>query len=432
MKTRSMFKRVVVIAFIVIVLIGIAVWMWLPGYKELSYPSAGISNNAEHIVRGKYIAQAGNCFGCHTTRGGAPFAGGRELRTVYGTFIAPNITPDAKTGLGQWSADDFWRALHYGKSRDGSLLYPAFPYPNYTKISRADADALFAYLKTIPAVEQPNKVHDLKFPYNQRYLLRVWQGLYFEPGVFKVDARQSEVWNRGAYLVEGLGHCGACHTTRNLLGGPDSGLFLAGALIPTEDWYAPSLTSRQEAALAQKDTKEIVSLLRAGVSSHHAVFGPMADVVYDSLQHLAEPDVHAMAVYLQSLPQQDKDHSPKRAFSKEDEKSIMDLGRSIYEDKCVECHSADGKGFPPRYPPLVGNRSLLAKEPVNVIRIVLNGGFPPGTASNPQPFGMPPYGPSLSDKEIAAVVSYIRGSWGNEGSIVIPSEVNRYRSMPID
>jgi mono/diheme cytochrome c family protein len=232
--------------------------------------------------------------------------------------------------------------------------------------------------------------------------------------------------------VEGLGHCGACHTTRNYLGGPDSGSFLAGALIPTEDWYAPSLTSKQEAALAQQDVKEIASLLRTGVSSHHAVFGPMADVIYDSLQHLTEPDVNAMAIYLKSLPQQDKDHSPKRTFSKADEKSIMDLGRSIYEDKCVECHSTNGKGFPSAYPPLAGNQSLLAREPVNAIRIVLNGGFPPGTAHNPQPFGMSPYGPSLNDNEIAAVVSYIRGTWGNNGNIVTPSEVNKYRSVPID
>jgi mono/diheme cytochrome c family protein len=382
----------------------------------------------DNIARGEYLARAGDCMACHTARGGAPFAGGRALETPFGRVAAPNITPDRETGIGAWSADDFWGALHNGKSRDGRLLYPAFPYTNYTKVTRADADALFAYLQSLKPYRQPNRGHALRFPYNQQWALAAWRLMYFKPGVYQADKAKDAGWNRGAYLVEGLGHCSACHSSRNGLGASEAGL--SGGLIPQLGWYAPSLTSGSEAGLGSWDADHIVQLLRTGVSPRATVFGPMAEVVERSLQHLSVPDLTAMAAYLKSLPSTGEPRPPLVA-SPELER-IVRQGKGIYEQHCMDCHGSGGKGKPPAYPPLAGNRALTMDEPVNAIRVVLNGGFAPGTAGNPRPFGMPPYGPVLSDAEVAAVVTYVRASWGNAARPVTPAEVNRYRAVPLD
>jgi mono/diheme cytochrome c family protein len=387
-----------------------------------------------NIARGAYLARAGDCAACHTARGGAAYAGGRALDTPFGRLYGPNLTPDAATGIGAWSADDFWNALHNGVSRDGRLLYPAFPYTNYTKITRDDADALYAYLASLPPVRQPNHAHELRFPYNQQLTLAGWRLLWFRPGVHSGDKARPAEWNRGAYLVEGLGHCSACHSTRNVLGATSSanaGGGLSGGLIPTVGWYAPSLTSDREAGLGQWEVPHIVQLLRTGVSPRGAVFGPMAEVVGQSLQHLSEPDVRAMAVYLKSLPAGGGHVGQRPSFAPPPE-AVMKLGRQLYEKHCVDCHGSDGRGAGLAYPPLAGNRALTMDAPVNAIRIVLNGGFAPSTGGNPRPYGMPPYSPVLSDEETAAVVSYVRASWGNAAPMVTPAEVNKYRAVPLD
>ncbi|GAB3246411.1 cytochrome c [Chitinimonas naiadis] len=408
-------------------------WLWLPGWQVEPLGRPQPPADSAQIARGRYLATAGDCLACHTARGGQPYAGGRTIQTAYGSFVTPNITPATRTGMGNWSADDFWHALHYGRGKAGRFLYPAFPYPNYTKVTREDADALFAYLRSIPAVEQANPDHDLRFPYDQRGLLRIWQALYFRPGSYQPAPEHDTQWNRGAYLVQGLGHCGACHTSRNRLGGSDPRRELAGGLIPIQDWYAPSLTAQNEANLPATDTDELVSLLHTGVSNRHAVFGPMAEVVYQSLQHLEETDVRAMAIYLKSLPQSDAlAASDNTALPDHERLPMLALGLRLYRDNCLSCHGARGEGAPPAYPPLAGNRSLLVSNAVNPVRIVLNGGFPPGTKGNPRPYGMPPFGPSLNDKEVAAVVSYIRIAWGNQGEMVSPLTVERYRSVPVD
>ena len=379
-----------------------------------------------NIARGAYLARAGDCLACHTARGGAAYAGGRAIDTPFGRVLAPNITPDRDTGIGAWSADDFWNALHNGVARGGRLLYPAFPYTNYTKVTRDDADALYAYLRSLAPVRQRNLAHELRFPYNQQAMLAGWRLLYFKPGVQQPDPRRSPAWNRGAYLVEGLGHCSACHSERNRLGA--AGHDLSGGLIPAVGWYAPSLTSDAEAGLGQWDERHIVQLLRTGVSPQGAVFGPMAEVVRHSLQHLSEADAGAMAVYLKSLP---ADGARPRAAAAPSE-DVAKLGKKLYEQHCVDCHGAGGRGAAPAYPPLAGNRALTMAEPVNAIRIVLNGGFAPATAGNPRPYGMPPYSPLLSDAEVAAVVSYVRSSWGNAAGAVTPAQVNRYRAVPLE
>lgn len=400
-----------------------------PGGDQLSVPPV---NPAEQIKRGEYLARAGNCMACHTTRGGDAYAGGRAIATPFGSIYSSNITPDAQTGIGKWTSDDFWRAIHNGKSKDGKFLYPAFPYPNYTKVTRADADAIFAYFQTIPPVRHANREHELRFPYNQRILLAFWRTLYFKPGEFEAQAQQSPQWNRGAYLVQGLGHCAACHTARNALGGTIAEGDLAGGMIPMLNWYASSLTSDSESGLGAWNVQEISDLLKTGVSRQGAVFGPMAEVVGGSLQHLSQNDIDAMASYLKSLPATSGGHAHATMRTPGNEEATLKRGGKLYEQLCVECHRADGKGFPPAYPPLAGNQSLSANSALNPIRLVLNGGYPPSTAGNPRPYGMPPFGSTLNDEEVAAVVSYIRSSWGNNGALVSPVEVGRARGVPVE
>ena len=424
-------KRLLPIALVLIIPATVIGSQWLndPGSDV---PGTALANGAEQIARGAYLARAGDCMACHTARGGKPYAGGRAIPTQYGDIFAPNITPDAGTGIGKWTSNDFWRALHNGKSRNGKFLYPAFPYPNYTKVTRADSDAIFAYFQTLAPVQQANREHALRFPYNQRLLLAGWRALYFRPGVYAPVASQSVEWNRGAYLVQGLGHCSACHTSRNLFGASDNRTELAGGLIPMLNWYAPSLTADTEAGLGSWEQQHIVDLLKTGVSARGAVFGPMAEVVSASLQHLADGDVKAMAGYLKTLPQTDAPAPPQAIVFSQDLKSVMKSGAKLYEKHCVECHQASGVGTPPAYPVLAGNRALSMDSAINPIRMVLNGGYPPSTDGNRRPYGMPPFAHELNDAEVAAVVSYIRNAWGNRAGMVSPIEVSRLRGTPLD
>ncbi|HYD61145.1 MAG TPA: cytochrome c [Noviherbaspirillum sp.] len=400
------------------------------GLREDTGPPATLAG-ADAIARGAYLARAGDCQACHTARGGTPFAGGRAIRTPFGTIHAPNITPDKETGIGSWSADDFWRALHNGKGKDGKLLYPAFPYPNYTKVTRADSDALHAYFMSLPPVRQANKEPELRFPFNQRMLLVAWRALYFRPDIYTEQAQQNAEWNRGAYLVQGLGHCSACHTPRNILGATADKRDLGGGMIPMLDWYAASLTGESEAGLGNWEVQHLVDLMKTGISARGVVSGPMSEVVRESLQHLSDQDLRAMAVYLKSLPHGEPYVSNTAALTPEDERRIKQ-GAALYEKHCVECHKDTGTGEPPHFPPLAGNRAILLDSPVNPIRAVMHGGYPPSTGGNPRPFGMPPFGNVLSDEEAATVVSFIRNNWGNRASMVTGQQVNRYRTVQLD
>jgi len=395
-------------------------------FVPASSPAAWAATPA-NIARGAYLARAGDCVACHTARGGIDYAGGRALDTPFGRLYGPNLTPDMDTGIGRWSADDFWHALHNGKSRDGRLLYPAFPYPHYTKVSRDDADALYAFLRSLAPQRRPNQPHQLDFPYDQQLLLAGWRLLYFKPAVFAPTPARGAAWNRGAYLVEGLGHCSACHSTRNRLGASGDGL--EGGLIPTIGWYAPSLTASGEAGLGDWDQAHIVALLKTGVSPRGSATGPMAEVVARSLQHLDDGDLDAMAHYLKSLP--GSDAPPPYTGARAGDQLLAD-GRRLYASHCLDCHGAEGEGKAPAYPPLAGNRAVTLTPAVNAIRMVLNGGFPPGTAGNPRPYGMPPYGHELDDAQVAAVLTYVRTSWGNAAAPVTAQEVNRWRGAPLD
>jgi mono/diheme cytochrome c family protein len=430
-----MMKRItlsILVFIIAIVAIALAIFAWQSMTPDEQFPEPAPINDLDaYLKQGEYLVRAGDCIACHTPRGSPDYAGGRGIQTPFGTIYSPNITPDNATGIGTWTANDFWQALHHGKGKDGEFLYPAFPFTEYTKVTREDADAMFAYLQSIPAVHQPNKPHTLGFPYNLRFLLAGWRMLYFTPGVYREDNSQTLQWNRGAYLVQGLGHCSACHTPRNALGGlKDANL--GGGLIPVANWYAPSLTSDREAGLGTWEIADITALLKTGIAPHGTAFGPMAEVVRNSLQYMTTDDINAMAVYLKSLPKTESPSAQRASHNPQEAEQLMITGKRVYDAYCVECHQANGKGIAPAYPPLDGNRAITMQAANNPIRIVLHGGFPPSTQGNPRPYGMPPFGQLLSDQEVAGVVSYIRNSWSNESGYVTTVDVNKHRATPLD
>ncbi|MDB5931276.1 MAG: cytochrome c, class [Polaromonas sp.] len=406
-----------------------AVW-WLNLRDEADINTITTYTTSDsRIERGAYLARAGNCMTCHTARGGQPYAGGLGIATPFGTVFTSNLTPDSATGIGSWSNDHFWRALHNGRSKDGRLLYPAFPYTSYTQVTREDSDALFVYLRSLPAVSQPNLPHGLRFPFNSQAALAVWRALYFKPGVYQPEASRSAEWNRGAYLVGGLGHCSACHSPRNALGGTQQSLALSGGLIPMQNWYAPSLASPHEAGLAGWRQEDIVSLLQAGVAPGASVTGPMAEVVLGSTQHLTLPDLNAMASYLKALPgagtaEETAAPAPRPASAP----ANPERAAKLYEQHCAQCHGDKGQGVANAYPPLAGNRAVTMPSTTNLVQMVLNGGYPPATARNPRPFGMPPFVLVLSDSDVAEVITHIRTSWGNQADKVTPLEINRIRA----
>jgi len=398
-----------------------------PPHTPVAAPVA-VNATTQYLNRGEYLARAGDCVACHTTPNGHQFAGGRAMATPFGNLYVPNITPDDETGIGQWTADDFYTMMHTGVSRNGALMYPAMPFASYTKVTRDDCDAIYAYLMSVPPVRQRNRPHELRFPFNKRELLVGWRALYFKEGEYVADKSKSAQWNRGAYLVEGLGHCAMCHTAINALGGSSESKAFEGGMIPNQNWYAPSLTSNREAGLGHWSEKDIGDLLQVGVSNRATVYGPMAEVVYNSLQYLSDEDVAAMAVYLKALPQADAE-APPTSQARLVNPDVMETGRAVYAAQCAMCHGAEGKGQPPQFPPLAGNQSITMSSPVNSIRMVLNGGYPPGTKKNPRPHGMPPFAHILNDELVAAVVTYIRVAWENSGTPIAPAQVSGLRSL---
>jgi mono/diheme cytochrome c family protein len=414
-RTRAWRTGATVLGLVIGLVLLAAAWVaWMNLRGEAPLPASGSAVPAppasqEVVERGAYLARAGNCTGCHTPTGGALLAGGREVDTPFGVVVAANITPDVKTGIGSWTADAFWRSLHHGRSKDGRLLVPACPYPSFTHVTRDDADALYAYLRAVPAVEKAAAPHTLRFPYNTQAALAVWRALYFRPGGLAPETRHDSAWNRGRYLTLGLGHCAACHSGRDALGGTRESLAFAGSLMPNATWYAPSLADRNEAGVQHWPREQVVRLLKDGVSREASVSGPMAAVVYTSTQYLSETDLDAMARYLASIPLRERPtREPMRA-----EAPVLDTGLKLYEQHCADCHGQQGQGVPGLFPALAGNRAVTLSSPVNVVQVIRHGGFLPTTAGNRQPSGMPPYGQVLSSDELAAVATAIRQSWGN-------------------
>ncbi len=415
-------------ALLALLLLGAAI-AWRGGYDGVALPQEAATppRDPAQVARGAYLARAGNCMACHTRRGGEPFAGGRAIRTPFGTVFSSNLTPDPTQGIGAWSPAAFWRAMHHGTSRDGRLLLPVFPYTSYTRVTREDSDALHAYLRSLTAVPRPNTPHALRWPYNSQLALLTWRALYFRPAAFEPDSSRSAAWNRGAYLVQGLGHCNECHSQRNALGASDAEHPLAGGPVPMQSWLAPSLRTNTQAGVGDWSEAEVVALLGSGVSARGSANGPMAEVVFGSTQYLNNTDLHAMAVFLQSLaddrPAQFDLPAGARAPAR-----LLDSGAGLYEKHCAACHGAQGQGVAGAYPALAGNRAVQLADPVNLVQIVLRGGYAPVTRSNPQPYGMPPYLVLLADAEVAALLTYVRSAWGNQAAPVSELAVGQLRS----
>jgi mono/diheme cytochrome c family protein len=354
---------------------------------------------------GKYVALAADCASCHTAPNGAAFAGGNPLKSVFGTIYGPNITSDVETGIGSWSKADFERALRQGIRKDGSYLYPAMPYGSYTKMSAADMDALWNYIHAIPAVHNTPPANTLPFPLTIRSGMAVWQSLYFKPGPFVPVASQSAEWNRGAYLVNALGHCGDCHTPRNLAQGLEAQHTMAGAQI--EGWFAPDISNDTLSKIATWSVPTLQKYLKTGVAPGNVKsFGPMQEAIDDSLKHLSNSDLHAIAVYLKN---QQIAVTPEKATPARLPADSLIAGKHLYEDNCSSCHMANGKGIPGTAPALAGNDAVTAGEPYNLIMAMLEGFPPQGTWG-----AMNSFAKALNDDQIADIANYVRTAWGND------------------
>ena len=400
--------------------------------------AADVADPAQ-VKQGEYLARAGDCVACHTAKGGEPFAGGLPMATPIGTIYSTNITPD-KTGIGNYSYEDFERAVRQGIGKGGSTLYPAMPYPSYARVSDEDMRALYAYfMHGVAPVVQENKDSDIPWPLSMRWPLAIWRGL-FAPEVNPFAAAgQDPTLARGAYLVEGLGHCGACHTPRALtmqekaLDAADGPEYLSGS-APLEGWIAKNLRGDHKDGLGSWSEAQIVAFLKTGRSERSAVFGGMSDVVEHSMQYMTDADLTAIARYLKSLPPVNPDDKPFRedrqvagALWKGDDGKT---GAALYVDNCAACHRTDGKGYARVFPALAGNPVLQSADATSLIHIVLDGSTLPATATAPSTFSMPGFAWRLSDQQVAEVVNFIRSSWGNQAEPVDAGQVKALRSQP--
>ncbi|KMN14125.1 alcohol dehydrogenase [Pseudomonas weihenstephanensis] len=390
------------------------------------------------IQQGEYLARAGDCVACHTAKGGKPFAGGLAMETPIGLIYSTNITPD-KSGIGDYSFEDFDKAVRHGIAKNGSTLYPAMPYPSYARVNQADMQALYAYFMSgVKPVAQENQAVDIPWPMSMRWPLAMWRWM-FAPAVedFTPVAQQDPVVSRGAYLVEGLGHCGACHTPRALtmqekaLSATDGSTFLSGS-APLEGWIAKNLRGDHKDGLGSWNEAQLVQFLKTGRSDRSAVFGGMSDVIVHSMQYMSEADLTAIARYLKSLPAVDSADKPHQydpavadaLWNGDDSKR----GAAVYIDNCAACHRTDGNGYTRVFPALAGNPVLQSDDPTSLIHIVLKGGTLPATHTAPSTFTMPAFDWRLSDQEVADVVNFIRTSWGNQAGEVKATDVKGLRS----
>ncbi|UQY43774.1 cytochrome c [Erwinia sp. PK3-005] len=389
---------------------------------------AADNQGGDLIKRGEYLARAGDCVACHSSKGGQPFAGGLPMATPIGTIYSTNITPDKKTGIGDYSYDDFQKAVRHGIAKNGDTLYPAMPYPSYAVVSDEDMQALYAYfMHGVAPVAQQNKESDIPWPLSMRWPLSIWRGI-FAPDVkaFQPKAGEDAELARGRYLVEGLGHCGACHTPRSItmqekaLNDAKGSDYLAGSNAPIDGWTASNLRGDNRDGLGRWSEDDLAQFLRTGRNDDTAAFGGMTEVVEHSLQHLSDEDIKAIARYLKSLGAKDPsqtgfqpDDAVAQALWKGDDSKA---GAAEYVDSCAACHRTDGRGYKRFFPALRGNPVVLADDPTSLIHIVLTGSTLPGVQGAPSTVVMPGFGWRLNDKQVADVVNFIRTSWGNQAA----------------
>lgn len=363
--------------------------------------------------RGLYLTRAGDCAACHTVDENKPMAGDYALSTPFGTIYTANITPDEETGIGAWSADDFYRAMNEGIRPNGERLYPAFPYTHYTIVTREDSNAIFAYLNSLEPVRQQVREPEFPWPLSMRFALRGWNLLNFENEEFEPDPEKSDAWNRGKYLVEGLGHCAMCHSPKNIIGAVKEGddAFTGGY---AEGWWAPSLTGSTRDGIGHWSDEQLFNFLKHGRNDRTAAFGPMAEVVEVSTSHMTDEDVQAIVEYIRSIPAQETDE----AEPMEDDDPAMQLGRTIYEAQCSACHAPDGSGVPGQFAALAGSSLAQSSNPTSLVRIILEGARAAQTERYPTRHVMPAFDWKLDDEEVAAVATYVRNAFGNAASPV--------------
>jgi mono/diheme cytochrome c family protein len=374
------------------------------------------------VQRGRYLATVADCAACHTDPDqGRPFAGGRAIETPFGNVVSANITPDGETGIGNWSDAQFENAVRHGIRSDGSRLYPAMPYTYYTKMSHDDVSAIRAYLATVPAVKNKIVSDQLPFPLNIRLGMRAWNLLFFDAGPFKPQPDKSEKWNRGAYLVTGPAHCGACHTPKNVLGGDKTSEALRGSWI--QGWFAPNLTNDTEKGLGAWSAADIVTFLKTGHNHITTATGPMGEVIAISTQHFTQSDLEAMATYLKDVG--GNNDKTRTALASDD--PHMQAGQAIYRDVCSACHALDGKGVASLFPSLAQSPVVRSDDPSSAIRVVLRGARSVTTKAEPTGPGMPSFAWQLKDDQVAAVLTYIRNSWGSAAPAVSADQVHDAR-----
>lgn len=384
----------------------------MPPPAEPSPPPA--TANAQ-VSLGHYLAVVGDCEGCHNRPGGQPYAGGVPLNTPFGTIYSANITQDRETGIGAWTAGNFWNAMHNGLRANGAKLYPAFPYVYYTHATRAESDAIFAYLKTVAPVSYRPPPNRLPFPLNIRFLVTFWNALYFRP-----DPAPTTGPTPGQHIVRGLGHCGGCHTPKTFLGGDKAGHDLEGGKL--DDWFAPALNADVRTGLSAWSIAEVAEYLKTGRNAHANGSASMAEVVHFSTSQMTDTDLRSVGAYLREHPS----HAAAPATPRPDAR-VMAAGEAIYVDQCSACHAVDGKAAPTYFPPLPGAAVTQSVDPTTVIRFILSGTQTVATDARPTPLSMPGYAWKLDDAQVAAVATYVRNSWGNVAPAVSPSDVAKLR-----
>ncbi|WP_280562490.1 cytochrome c [Chromohalobacter sp. 48-RD10] len=424
--------------------------IWLSALTCLGLLGAASTSGAAEqslVQRGEYLARAGDCVACHTASDDKPFAGGLEIESPLGTIVSSNITPDPDAGIGDYTRDEFAAALREGKRADGANLYPAMPYPSYAKISDEDIDALYAYFmqEVEPVADKPPE-SDVSFPFNQRWGISLWNWLFADAEAFEPADQPTEPIERGAYLVQGLGHCGSCHTPRGLM-------FQEKALSDSDDdylsgealnnWWAPNLRGGGDGdeGLQAWSTDDIVDYLATGRNEHSAVAGEMTSVVANSTSHMKDEDLRSIAAYLKSLSRQtvNEQDTPEKTSSARTEEMLTaadvdeDPGARLYLDNCNSCHFADGRGAPQVFPSLNGSSLVNADDPTGLIHVILDGARLPSTPKKPEALAMPDFGWRLSDEEVAQLATFVRGGWDNHGGEVTADQVAGVRKkLPDD
>jgi mono/diheme cytochrome c family protein len=392
------------------------------------------------VKRGEYLAKAGDCIACHSAPHGKPFAGGLPMMTPMGAIYSTNITPDKDTGIGQYSEDDFRRAMREGVAKDGHNLYPAMPYPSYAKVNDDDMHALYAYfMNGVTPVKQANRESDIKWPMNMRWPLKFWNMVFLDKDVYRDKAGKDVAWNRGAYLIQGLGHCGSCHTPRGVAfqekALDESGsAFLTGGLL--DNWFASNLTGEHNVGLGRWSEVDVAQFLKTGANQHASAFGAMTSVINNSTQAMTDADVAAMSRYLKSLPAAGGSGGAAYAYDAKATKVSLtrpanDAGARVYTAYCMHCHGVDGRGFAPMLAPLAGNPNVLEKDPSSLINVTLNGTEDLVIGGIPAAYPMPKYASVLSDQQVADVVSFVRAGWNNGAPAVGAGEVAKIRKATV-